>query len=66
MKKIGKKPKNPGIEKWEKEKKKIVKKVEDGLPMVVLARIYGKEVRALIDSRATRCSLLPPTLILLN
>ena len=32
---------------------KIIRKVEDGLLMVVAARIYGKPVRALIDSGAT-------------
>ena len=34
---------------------KLSRKVEDGRLMVVAARIYGKSVRALIDSGATRC-----------
>ena len=38
-----------------KENKKIGRKVEDGLPLVVPARIYGKSIKALIDSGATRC-----------
>ena len=38
---------------------KIFRKVEDGLLMVVAARIYGKPVRALIDSGATRCFVTP-------
>ena len=35
----------------EKEKKKKNRKIEDGLLLVVPARIYGKEVKTLIDSR---------------
>ena len=38
---------------------KFTRKVEDGLLMVVAARIYGKPVRALIDSGATRCFVTP-------
>ena len=33
--------------------------VEDGLLLVVSASIYGKQVRALIDSGATRCFVTP-------
>ena len=35
------------------------RKIEDGLLMVVATRIYGKKVRALIDSGATRCFVTP-------
>ena len=35
------------------------RKVEDGLLMVVSASIYGKQVRAFIDSGATRCFVIP-------
>ena len=38
-----------------KEKKDNIRRVEDGLLLVVPARIYGKSIRALIDSRVTRC-----------
>ena len=37
------------------KEKNIVRKFEDGLLLVVPTRIYGKEVKALIDSGATRC-----------
>ena len=44
----------------EKGKKKIkIRKVEDGLLMVVATRIYRKTGRALIDSGATRCFITP-------
>ena len=33
--------------------------VEDGLLLVISARIHGKAVRALIDSGATRCFITP-------
>ena len=42
-----------------KENKKIIRKFEYGLPLVVPARIYGKPVKALIDSGATRCFVTP-------
>ena len=35
------------------------RKVEDGLLLVVPARIYGKQVKVLIDSGATRCFVTP-------
>ena len=35
------------------------RKAEDGLLLVVSASIYGKSVRALIDSGATRCFVTP-------
>ena len=38
-----------------KKKKNEGGKFAGGLLLVVLARIYGKEVKALIDSRATQC-----------
>ena len=46
---------------WEKnrEKKTKIRNIEDGLLIVVAARIYGKTVRALIDSGATRCFVTP-------
>ena len=47
-----------GYVKSEKENKKV-RKMEDGLLMVVPARIYGKTVKALIDSGATRCFVTP-------
>ena len=42
-------------EKMGKENKKIGRKLEDGLLLVVPTRIHGKSVRALIDSGTTRC-----------
>ena len=42
-----------------KEKKKVIRTVEDGLLMVVSARIYGRTIRTLIDSGATRCFVSP-------
>ena len=42
-----------------KEKKKLVRIVDDGLLMVVSARIYGRKIRTLIDSGATRCFVSP-------
>ena len=44
-----------GQEKEEKEKKKVIRVVEDGLLMVVSARIYGRRIRTLIDSGTIRC-----------
>ena len=35
------------------------RKIEDGLLMVVAASIYGRKVRALIDSGATHCFVTP-------
>ena len=35
------------------------RKIEDGLLMVVAASIYGRKVRALIDSGTTRCFVTP-------
>ena len=37
----------------------VKRKVEDGILVVVPARIYGKQFRALIDSGATRCFVSP-------
>ena len=37
----------------------VKRKVEDGILVVVSARIYGKQFRALIDSGATRCFVSP-------
>ena len=37
----------------------MIRKLEDGLLLVVYARIYGREIRTLIDSGATRCFLSP-------
>ena len=51
--------KKMGQEKTEKEKKKMVRTVDDGLLMVVSARIYGRKIRTLIDSGATRCFVSP-------
>ena len=42
-----------------KENKIKSRNIEDGLLMVVAAKIYGKTVRALIDSGATRCFVTP-------
>ena len=47
-------------EKEDKEKKKAIRTVEDGLLMVVSARINGRKTRTLIDSGATRCFVSPP------
>ena len=41
------------------EKKENIRRVENGLPSVVPARIYGRSVYAFIDSRATRCFVTP-------
>ena len=46
-------------EKKEKENKKVIRTTEDGLLMVVSARIYGRTIRTLIDSGATRCFVSP-------
>ena len=46
-------------EKEYREKKKVIRTVEDGLLMVVSARIYGRKIRTLIDSGATRCFVSP-------
>ena len=51
--------KKMGQEKTEKEKKKMVRTVDDELLMVVSARIYGRRIRNLIDSGATRCFISP-------
>ena len=37
----------------------MIRTVEDGLLMVVSARIYGRKIRTLIDSGATRCFMSP-------
>ena len=54
-----KKEKSEVGEKLRKENKKVVRKVEDGLLLVVPSRIYGKSLKALIDSGATRCFITP-------
>ena len=41
------------------QQNKYTRKIEDGLLLVVTARIYGRPVRALIDSSATRCFVTP-------
>ena len=46
-------------EKLVKENKKMSRRVEHGLLLVISARIYGKTVKALIDSGATRCFITP-------
>ena len=46
-------------EKAEKQKKKNIRGVEYGLLLVVLTKIYGKALRALIDSGGTRCFITP-------
>ena len=51
--------KNGGTEKSVKRHKNGGRSVEDGLLLVVSAMIYGKSVRALIDSGATRCFITP-------
>ena len=51
--------KEKGQEKEEKENKKVIRTVEDGLLMVVSASIYGRKIRTLIDSGATRCFVSP-------
>ena len=38
---------------------KFPRKIEDKLLLVVAAQIYGKQVRALIDSGATHCFITP-------
>ena len=51
--------KKKGDIKERKEKKKMVRTVDDGLLMVVSAMIYGRRIRTLIDSGATRCFISP-------
>ena len=51
--------KEKGQEKVEKENKKVIRTVEDGLLMVVSASICGRKIRTLIDSGATRCFVSP-------
>ena len=46
-------------EKSVKKNKNQSRKFEDGLLMVVPARIYGKTINALIDNGATRCFFTP-------
>ena len=41
------------------EENKNVRAVDDGLLLVVSARIHGHNVRAFIDSGATRCFITP-------
>ena len=38
---------------------KIMRNVDDGLLLVVPTKIYGKKVKTLIDSGATRCFVTP-------
>ena len=47
------------VEKDKKESKKAIRKLEDGLLLVVPAKIHGKPMKTLIDSRATRCFVTP-------
>ena len=48
----------------ENGKKQIkIRTIEDGLLMVAAARVYGKPVRALIDSSATRCFVTPACMV---
>ena len=51
--------KKMGQEKMEKLKKQMIRTVEDGLVMVVSARIYGRKIHTLINSGATRCFVSP-------
>ena len=50
-----------GIETGSKEKDKkerkirLGQKIEDGLVLVVFTKIYGRNIKALIDSNAARC-----------
>ena len=48
-----------GVEEKSVKIQKNERNVEDGLLLVVSASIYGKPVRALIDSGATRCFVTP-------
>ena len=50
---------NEKEENMTKEKEKNIRRIEYGLLLVVPARIFGKSVRALIDSGATRCFVSP-------
>ena len=62
-KKAEKRNKNAEEEKSVKKKKNEDRKFEDGLLLVVSMRIYGKEVKALIDSGAIRCFVTPSCVI---
>ena len=42
-----------------KQQNKNMRKIEDGLLLVVPTRIYGRSFKALIDSGATRCFVTP-------
>ena len=52
-----------GSEKSVKKKKNEGRKLEDGLLLVFPMRIYGKAVKALIDSGATKCFVTPSCVI---
>ncbi|MCV6575511.1 MAG: retroviral-like aspartic protease family protein, partial [Cohaesibacter sp.] len=41
------------------QQNKSIRTIEDGLLLVVPTKIYGKEVKTLIDSGATRCFVTP-------
>ena len=58
-KKPGKNRKNWRFKEKSVQNQKNERNVEDGLLLVVSASIYGKSVRALIDSGATRCFVTP-------
>ena len=53
------KTENAGVEEKSVKIQKKERNVEDGLLLVISALIYGKPMRALIDSGATRCFVAP-------
>ena len=57
--KAGKENKDEVGGKSVKKSKNCGRKIEDGLLAVVPVRIYGRRVRAVIDSEATRCFVTP-------
>ena len=46
-------------EKGRTKQRKVIRTVEHGLMMVIFARIYGRKIRKLIDSGASRCFVSP-------
>ena len=65
MKRKKKKKRVKWEQKW-KRNKKVIRKVEGGLLLVVAAKIYGKPVKALRDSGATRCFATPSCAIVVG
>ena len=48
-----------GVTAERSQQNKFTRTIEDGLLLVIPTKIYGKEVKTLIDSGATRCFVTP-------